>query len=116
MAGATGLPLWAIALTLAVIAPFAARALAAHFERRVRERSRRLLSSPARKTEDDVRGSDSPDSARYTTREENDMARLFGLIGNRTDLAGRVLGHEADALRVQSRGSGSLGWGIGFYQ
>jgi glutamine amidotransferase len=43
------------------------------------------------------------------------MARLFGLIGNRTDLAGRVLGHEADALRVQSRGS-PLGWGIGFYQ
>src|SRR6476469_6868591 len=43
------------------------------------------------------------------------MARLFGLIGNRTDLAGRVLGHEADALRVQSRGA-PLGWGIGFYQ
>src|SRR5919112_1320672 len=42
------------------------------------------------------------------------MARLFGLIGNRTDLAGRVLSHEADALRVQSKGS--LGWGIGFYQ
>jgi len=43
------------------------------------------------------------------------MARLFGLIGNRTDLAGRVLAHEADALRVHSRGS-PLGWGIGFYQ
>jgi len=43
------------------------------------------------------------------------MARLFGLIGNRTDLAGRVLSHEADALRVQSKGA-SLGWGIGFYQ
>ena len=43
------------------------------------------------------------------------MARLFGLIGNRTDLAGRVLASEADALRVQSRG-GSLGWGVGFYQ
>jgi glutamine amidotransferase len=43
------------------------------------------------------------------------MARLFGLIGNRTDLAGRVLASEADALRVHSRG-GSLGWGIGFYQ
>ena len=43
------------------------------------------------------------------------MARLFGLIGNRTDLAGRVLAHEADALRVHSKG-GSLGWGIGFYQ
>lgn len=43
------------------------------------------------------------------------MARLFGLIGNRTDLAGRVLGSEADALRVQSKG-GPLGWGVGFYQ
>jgi predicted glutamine amidotransferase len=43
------------------------------------------------------------------------MARLFGLIGNRTDLAGRVLAFEADALRVQSRGA-TLGWGLGFYQ
>lgn len=43
------------------------------------------------------------------------MARLFGLIGNRTDLAGRVLAFEADALRVQSRGA-PLGWGMGFYQ
>ena len=42
------------------------------------------------------------------------MARLFGLIGNRTDLAGRVLAFEADALRVRSRGA-PLGWGIGFY-
>lgn len=43
------------------------------------------------------------------------MARLFGLIGNRADLAGRVLGSEKDALSVHSRG-GQLGWGIGFYQ
>lgn len=43
------------------------------------------------------------------------MARLFGLIGNRADLAGRVLLSEADALRVQSKGS-PLGWGTGFYQ
>jgi predicted glutamine amidotransferase len=43
------------------------------------------------------------------------MARLFGLIGNRADLAGRVLGSESEALSVQSR-KGSLGWGIGFYQ
>ncbi len=43
------------------------------------------------------------------------MARLFGLIGNRADLAGRVLGSEKDALSVRSRG-GQLGWGIGFYQ
>ena len=43
------------------------------------------------------------------------MARLFGLIGNRADLAGRVLASERDSLAVQSRG-GQLGWGIGFYQ
>lgn len=43
------------------------------------------------------------------------MARLFGLMGNRGDLAGRVLGFEADALRVRARGA-PLGWGVGFYQ
>lgn len=43
------------------------------------------------------------------------MARLFGLIGNRADLTGRVLGSESDALRVRSKGS-PLGWGVGFYQ
>ena len=43
------------------------------------------------------------------------MARLFGLIGNRADLAARVLAFEADALRVQSKGT-PLGWGVGFYQ
>jgi glutamine amidotransferase len=44
------------------------------------------------------------------------MARLFGLIGNRADLAGRVLGFETDALRVRARSGSQLGWGIGFYQ
>jgi glutamine amidotransferase len=43
------------------------------------------------------------------------MARLFGLLGNRADLAGRALGLEADALRVRARGQ-PLGWGVGFYQ
>jgi glutamine amidotransferase len=43
------------------------------------------------------------------------MARLFGLIGNRADLAGRVFAAEKDSLAVHSRG-GQLGWGIGFYQ
>jgi glutamine amidotransferase len=43
------------------------------------------------------------------------MARLFGLLGNRADLAGRALGFEADALKVRSRGQ-PLGWGVGFYQ
>ncbi len=48
------------------------------------------------------------------------MARLFGLIGNRADLAGRVLALEADALKVrvgaEGRAPGPLGWGVGFYQ
>jgi glutamine amidotransferase len=43
------------------------------------------------------------------------MARLFGLIGNRADLASRVLAAEKEALAVQAHG-GQLGWGIGFYQ
>jgi glutamine amidotransferase len=41
------------------------------------------------------------------------MARLFGIIGNRADLAGRALAYEAEALRVRG---GASGWGIGFYQ
>jgi predicted glutamine amidotransferase len=43
------------------------------------------------------------------------MARLFGLIGNRPDLVGRVLDLESAALVARTRGS-PLGWGIGFYQ
>ena len=43
------------------------------------------------------------------------MARLFGLIGNRADLGGRVLAFESQALHVQARGT-TLGWGVGFYQ
>jgi len=49
------------------------------------------------------------------------MARLFGLIGNRPDLVGRVLALESAALAVHTRtvaapGGSPLGWGIGFYQ
>ena len=43
------------------------------------------------------------------------MARLFGLIGNRADLAGRVLLSEAEVLKAKA-GSSQLGWGVGFYQ
>ena len=43
------------------------------------------------------------------------MARLFGIIGNRPDLAARVLAFEADPLRARSKGA-PLGWGLGFYQ
>jgi glutamine amidotransferase len=53
------------------------------------------------------------------------MARLFGLIGNRPDLVGRVLDLESEALVARTlpgasaarAGQGApLGWGIGFYQ
>jgi len=44
------------------------------------------------------------------------MARLFGIIGNRPDLAARVLACEVEALRARSKGGAPLGWGIGFYQ
>jgi predicted glutamine amidotransferase len=43
------------------------------------------------------------------------MARLFGIIGNRPDLAARVLAFESDALRARSKGT-PLGWGLAFYQ
>lgn len=43
------------------------------------------------------------------------MARLFGLIGNRADLASRVLTAESEALLVKASGD-QLGWGVGFYQ
>ena len=38
-------PLWAVALVLAVVAPFAARMLATMFERRARQKSSQLLES-----------------------------------------------------------------------
>ena len=44
------------------------------------------------------------------------MARLFGLIGNRADLAGRVLLSERDVLRVRVKPGSQIGWGIGFHQ
>jgi predicted glutamine amidotransferase len=43
------------------------------------------------------------------------MARLFGLIGNRPDLAARALAFESGVLRARSKGP-PLGWGLGFYQ
>lgn len=44
------------------------------------------------------------------------MARLFGLIGNRSDLAARVLAYESEILKVKANGNGPVGWGLGFYQ
>ncbi len=43
------------------------------------------------------------------------MARLFGIIGNRPDLAARVLAFEGEALKARSRDT-PLGWGLAFYQ
>jgi Glutamine amidotransferases class-II len=45
------------------------------------------------------------------------MARLFGIIGNRVELVGRVLALESNALRVLRSVTGNpSGWGIGFHQ
>lgn len=44
------------------------------------------------------------------------MARMFGFIGNRSDLGARVLQLNADTLKVHRPADQSLGWGIGFYQ
>ncbi len=43
------------------------------------------------------------------------MARLFGFIGNRSDLGPRVLEVERAALVARAHGQ-RLGWGFGFYQ
>jgi predicted glutamine amidotransferase len=44
------------------------------------------------------------------------MARLFGIIGNRPDMAARVLAFESDAMSAKSMGGTPLGWGLAFYQ
>jgi hypothetical protein len=45
------------------------------------------------------------------------MARLFGLLGNRADLTGRVLAFEREALKARGgSAAGPVGWGLGFYQ
>lgn len=45
------------------------------------------------------------------------MARLIGLFGNRSDLVGRVVEHEARVLDVRGRTGRALGgWGVGFHQ
>ncbi len=44
------------------------------------------------------------------------MARMFGFIGNRSDLGARVLEQNASVLRVRRGDADALGWGVGFYQ
>jgi predicted glutamine amidotransferase len=44
------------------------------------------------------------------------MARMFGLIGNRPDLANRVLRAHAGVLRFEPGQGIPVGWGVGSYQ
>jgi predicted glutamine amidotransferase len=44
------------------------------------------------------------------------MARMFGFIGNRSDLGASVLALHASMLRIKRSAGEPLGWGIGFYQ
>ena len=44
------------------------------------------------------------------------MARLFGLIGNRSDLSGRLLQACSEVLEVANHSGDPLGWGLGFFQ
>jgi hypothetical protein len=41
----TGVPVWAVALVLAVLSPFVAKALATSFEQNVRERTKKALAA-----------------------------------------------------------------------
>ena len=43
------------------------------------------------------------------------MARLFGFIGNRSDISPHVLQVESQALKAHAKDR-RLGWGFGFYQ
>jgi len=45
MRDAMSLPLWVVALVLAAVAPLVARGLASAFERRARDRSKRILEA-----------------------------------------------------------------------
>jgi predicted glutamine amidotransferase len=44
------------------------------------------------------------------------MARLFGFIGNQSELGPRVLQAHAQDLQVKFESPQALGWGVGFYQ
>ena len=41
---------------------------------------------------------------------------MFGLIGNRSDLAGRLLRASAAVLRATTEPGNPVGWGVGFFQ
>ncbi len=42
--------------------------------------------------------------------------KIFGFIGNRTDIGARVLGLAPGVLRVRGVAGQATGWGVGFYQ
>lgn len=44
------------------------------------------------------------------------MSRMFGLIGNRPDLATQVLRSNARTLTARVDSGKAVGWGVGFYQ
>ncbi len=44
------------------------------------------------------------------------MARMFGFIGNRSDLGARVIELNSSVLAVHRKPDEVLGWGVGFYQ
>jgi hypothetical protein len=50
MLGTTGVPVWAVALVLAVLSPFVARALATSLEAAVRERTKKVFANVGSKT------------------------------------------------------------------
>jgi hypothetical protein len=55
MRGAMTLPIWVVALLFAIVAPFAAKAVASVFERWARERSRQIVFRAATSIDDTLR-------------------------------------------------------------
>jgi hypothetical protein len=70
--GASALPVWAVALLLAVVAPFVARAVAEISERRVRARTLRLFG--------ELRGTNDKNDTKDTrdTRDTDDRRGASG--------------------------------------
>jgi len=44
------------------------------------------------------------------------VARLFGFIGNRAELGAKILGAQAEHLKLPAQQGQAVGWGVGFYQ
>jgi predicted glutamine amidotransferase len=50
------------------------------------------------------------------SHRNHSMARMFGLIGNRSDLAGRLLRASSSSLQARPAPGSPVGWGVGFFQ